>query len=226
MNVDEFIKHFDHVKKRLGGGYSAKCPGHNGQGNGSLSISQKDDKILVHCFAGCDIADILNAVGLKKSSLFISPPKASTHLHSKAQHIKNTDKNGVQLSAYADKKCLPVLFLQKIGLSDCKKRGKNAIRIPYYNSTGEETIVRYRIALTGKDKFRWRSGSKAKVHGLYGLWELDKKSESVAIVEGESDCHTLWHHGYNAVGIPGASIWNEDWAVYFKSYKKIFVFCV
>ena len=30
------------------------------------------------------------------------------------------------------------------------------------------------------------------------------------MVEGESDCHTLWHHGINAVGVLGASNWRED----------------
>ena len=29
------------------------------------------------------------------------------------------------------------------------------------------------------------------------------------VVEGESDCHTLWFHGINAVGLPGAATWNE-----------------
>ncbi|MBM3302316.1 MAG: hypothetical protein FJY85_20485, partial [Deltaproteobacteria bacterium] len=30
------------------------------------------------------------------------------------------------------------------------------------------------------------------------------------VVEGESDCHTLWHCGIPALGLPGASIWREE----------------
>ena len=30
------------------------------------------------------------------------------------------------------------------------------------------------------------------------------------LVEGESDCHTLWHHRIPAVGLPGAGNWRED----------------
>ena len=30
------------------------------------------------------------------------------------------------------------------------------------------------------------------------------------MVEGESDCHTLWYHGIPAVGLPGAANWRED----------------
>ena len=30
------------------------------------------------------------------------------------------------------------------------------------------------------------------------------------LVEGESDCHTLWHYGIPALGLPGAASWVED----------------
>ena len=32
----------------------------------------------------------------------------------------------------------------------------------------------------------------------------------VFVVEGESDTHTLWHHGEPALGIPGAGCWKDD----------------
>ena len=32
----------------------------------------------------------------------------------------------------------------------------------------------------------------------------------MVLVEGESDCHTLWHHGVEALGIPGASNFKEE----------------
>jgi DNA primase len=47
---------------------------------------------------------------------------------------------------------------------------------------------------------------------IYGLWRLNaaRKVGYVVVVEGESDCHTLWHHGIPAAGLPGASNWRED----------------
>jgi hypothetical protein len=30
------------------------------------------------------------------------------------------------------------------------------------------------------------------------------------LVEGERDCHTLWHHGVEALGISGASNFKEE----------------
>jgi DNA primase len=68
--------------------------------------------------------------------------------------------------------------------------------------------VRFRIALEG-DRFRWKSGTKPC---LYGLNRVDqfKKTGQVTLVEGESDCHTLWCHGIGALGVPGAGNWRED----------------
>lgn len=67
--------------KQQGKGYIARCPAHDDH-NPSLSISLSEDssKILIKCFAGCADKDILDAIGLKMSDLFIDkwdkPPDA------------------------------------------------------------------------------------------------------------------------------------------------------
>ena len=44
------------------------------------------------------------------------------------------------------------------------------------------------------------------------------------MVEGESDCHTLWHHNINALVVPGATNWREDRdAQPLANYKRIYV---
>jgi hypothetical protein len=48
----------------------------------------------------------------------------------------------------------------------------------------------------------WKKWGKPS---LYGLWRLQQPTE-VVLVEGESDCHTLWHHGFAALGVPGAKM--------------------
>ena len=85
---------------------------------------------------------------------------------------------------------------------------KPAVRIPYLGEGGEEIAVRFRIALSG-DRFRWKSGTKPCLYGLNRLAEA-KKAGQVVLVEGESDCHTLWFHGIPALGIPGAANWREE----------------
>jgi hypothetical protein len=61
--------------------YSASCPGPlhaHGDRSPSLSIAiGSDDRVLLRCFAGCDVASILAAVGMEFSDLF--PPRAVGH---------------------------------------------------------------------------------------------------------------------------------------------------
>ena len=44
------------------------------------------------------------------------------------------------------------------------------------------------------------------------------------LVEGESDVHTLWHHGIPAIGLPGATNWREDRdAKWFDGIETIYI---
>jgi hypothetical protein len=51
-------------------GYTALCPAH-ADINNSLSVAEgKDGRVLIHCFAGCEITDIVAALGIELSDLF------------------------------------------------------------------------------------------------------------------------------------------------------------
>ena len=56
-----------------GGQYSARCPAHEDK-SPSLSIRETDDRLLLHCFAGCHSTEIVAAVGLSLADLFNTPP--------------------------------------------------------------------------------------------------------------------------------------------------------
>ena len=43
--------------------WMALCPSHSDKG-ASLSIRESNDRVLIHCFAGCGAVDILDSVGL------------------------------------------------------------------------------------------------------------------------------------------------------------------
>ena len=115
---------------------------------------------------------------------------------------------GCTLAAYAAAKKLPTEFLASLGIVEFFYLGSPAVKIPYQDAAGREVAVRFRIALDGRDKFRWRKGSKPLLYGLNRIGDA-RKSDATAVVEGESDCHTLWRAGFTAVGVPGASNWNE-----------------
>ena len=63
--MHEILSHFSKVRATSkNNAYNCLCPAHEDR-NASLSIKIQDDgRILMHCFAGCDIESILGAVGL------------------------------------------------------------------------------------------------------------------------------------------------------------------
>jgi putative DNA primase/helicase len=73
----ELLPHLNRVRAHPGGGWIASCTGPNhkhGDRNPSLVITERDDKVLLYCHAGCGAAEILSAIGLDFSALY--PPKA------------------------------------------------------------------------------------------------------------------------------------------------------
>lgn len=69
MDVKNFLTYFNEVRKTGNNQYMVKCPCHDDK-KASLSITEKDNKILMHCFAGCKTKDILAKVNLIEKDLF------------------------------------------------------------------------------------------------------------------------------------------------------------
>ncbi len=77
MTAAALLAKLDGVRSTGRGRWMARCPAHD-DGRPSLSVREIDDgRVLVHDFAGCAVADVLNAVGLEVSDLF--PDRASDH---------------------------------------------------------------------------------------------------------------------------------------------------
>lgn len=128
---------------------------------------------------------------------------------------------GLTIKQYAEAKKLPLSLLSELGLYEITLGSGRAVAIPYQDASGTTVAVRFRLSLDGEVKFKWRSGSKTM---LYGLWRLAQARERgfIILVEGESDCHTLWAHGFPAVGVPGADTWKEPWADEFTGIERIY----
>ena len=73
-------------------GWRARCPNHQGQSDTSLSIDPADDRVMVHCFGGCDQQAVVQALGLTLADLFVTSRAARTNGH----------KRIVQVYAYVD----------------------------------------------------------------------------------------------------------------------------
>lgn len=79
----------EHVKQTGPGRWMARCPAHNDRGP-SLSIRETNDRILIHCFAGCGAADVMRSVGLTLAHLY--PDGALAHRIPPLAGMKRDDR--------------------------------------------------------------------------------------------------------------------------------------
>lgn len=128
--------------------------------------------------------------------------------------------NGCTVAQYAEVKQLPPEFLKALGLKDEHYKGVPSIRIPYCDAQGKEQAVRFRKAMQGKKRFVWEEGSKTT---LYLNPKMNASYNYCILVEGESDCHTLWYYNINAYGVAGATNWKEEHAVLLEQYDIIYI---
>ena len=67
--IDTLLTRLGKVKSTGNGKWLACCPAHPDK-SPSLGIKQTDDgKILIHCFGGCQVVEIVSAIGLQLSDL-------------------------------------------------------------------------------------------------------------------------------------------------------------
>jgi len=142
--------------RRIGDQYQAACPAHESAKRQSLSVTVKDRKILLHCFAGCTTQQIVQALNLTMDDLFLDdhePEPATTSPGKKpdfAKTFEDWSRNKIPASAYE--------YLKERGLdrSISKPQGKMA----YAPSTGE-----YKASLV----FALTPWNKSRIQGLQYL---------------------------------------------------------
>lgn len=204
--VDQVLGRLQRVV-HSGGKWTARCPSHEDRVS-SLSIAEGDDgRVLLKCFAGCNVDAIVAAIGLEIPDLFPDNGGGGAARPSKSRATAQRPP-GCTLEAYSGAKRIPVEVLQSFGLSEIYLPAPT-VRIPYIDGEGNVSAIRFRTALEGEDRFRWKSGAKPTLYGLNRLVQARSRGYAV-LVEGESDAHTLWAHDYPAIGLPGASGWRED----------------
>ena len=77
MTAAVLLDRLDGVRSTGKGRWLARCPAHDDR-RASLAVRELDDgRVLVHDFAGCAIAEVLQAVGLDFEALF--PERATDH---------------------------------------------------------------------------------------------------------------------------------------------------
>lgn len=79
MSVDVIISKLEKVKQTGNGRWVACCPAHEDR-RPSLAVRELDDgRVLIHCFAGCDVDSVLSSLGLQMTDLFPNEPEVKAY---------------------------------------------------------------------------------------------------------------------------------------------------
>jgi DNA-binding transcriptional ArsR family regulator len=227
LTLQQIIPHLRKARRLPDGSYMACCPAHD-DSEPSLHLSESPDGTLLwHCHAGCPQdavqRELERLAGVQPATARPIPPRrrGRTQQQAVSSDARARTPLGVRaqstLAEYARVKGLDAERLRAWGLTDLQAGG---IEIPYRNADGEIACIRYRLALEGENRFRWRQGDTPI---LYGLWRLGEwtDSDTLYLCEGETDALSLWHAGLPALGIPGATAWRERWWREVEAFPRI-----
>jgi len=190
MKYEDFISRFQKTRK-TGQGVLVRCPHHDDSDKTpSLSISPaRDGGVLVKCFAGCTMPEIVGALGLQPKDLFAKElPVKFTPPPAKAEK-----KNG-------EPDAIPVI--DKI----YSYRDANGVEV-YQALRMKPKSFRQRHRVNGA--WVWKMDGVERV--IYRLPEIIK-AQSVWITEGEKDVENLVALGFEATcNVGGSKNWLESY---------------
>ena len=154
-------------------------------------------------------------MGISVADLF---PNALSASGSQTESIHG---NVLSLVDLAQGKMLPWQYLLNLGVTENTTGG---LQILYHLSDGTPAPRhRIRTALVAREGSRWSKGKGEIVP--YGLERLEeaRKAGYLVIVEGESDCWTLWYHHFPAIGLPGAEMVSKLARSYLAGIDRLYI---
>lgn len=206
MELTELAHYFDGVQWRGNDSFQCCCPAH-ADDVPSLTVTEASGKILMHCHAGCDTADVLTLIGLTFEDI------GSAHNKPLQWHCKLAEaisrKTGEEYHFAAEYK-----YMDENGMYLYSK-----VRLE--NAEGKKQI---RYVKVDEDTDTYRTPASGGRHTLYMLPQLIraiKQEYPVYYVEGEKDVDTLRKLGYTATTAGGAADWRDEYAKYFIGARVI-----
>ena len=206
VDINYVLNSFDGVIPSGHNKWKALCPIH-GDDNPSISITIKDDKILMKCLAGCSTSDVLSAVGLTFDDLGSPSKKVDFSVFDKiAYGQRNHYGDGVIVKDHYD-------YISADGKYLYTKIRFEGGTIP----KGDKVIRYYCIDYVNSSfKSGMPIGVEKTLYRLPNLLKGIKEGYPVYIVEGEKDVRTLENLGWVATTSGGANDWKESYGKYFK----------
>lgn len=189
-----FLSRLEKVR-RAGEGFSARCPAHD-DGRNSLSVSDGDTGVVLHCHAGCDTGAVLRAIDLKFRDLAYETSSLTGSAGWTPDNLET------------DQPPAP------------KSQPRVVAEYEYRDPAGELVYV---VERRDPKDFRQRrpDGAGGWIRNLEGIARLPYRlpellaaplDEPLFIVEGEKDVDTLRAHGFTATcNSGGAGKWSADW---------------
>lgn len=202
MRIEDVLSRLEGVQRRGEGKYQCKCPAHM-DNVASLSVTDKGGKVLLHCHAGCDTADILASMGLSWADIGVRVPTAQQAFGGKEwiQQIENW--KGRKVVAHYD----------------------------YYNAAGGYLYTKVRLegknmllGVLNEDKTYFKAGLKGINRTLFNLPALVravKAGDTVYYVEGEKDVLTMADIGLAATTAGSVSDWKREYAEHFRGANVV-----
>jgi len=143
MDIISFSNHFEGVIWNGTEKIKCFCPAHDDRAP-SLHVSILDDKILVHCFAGCYASDILEIIGLQFKDLFLT---SSLNPEKKRQYAKK--KNRLETLRILNREMFILTRFNDSRLNDSElSRDKNYLKFhPEFRPMPNETWEREEQAI-------------------------------------------------------------------------------
>lgn len=123
--------------------------------------------------------------------------------------------NFLSLGVYADDNKLPIEFLEQLGMTT----GDNCVFIPYYNQEKQEIAIK---ELTKNKGYKWKSGSKTN---LYGLWKAKEFTDNsyIILVKSELNAQVCWNHKIQAIALPQDIKFKKEHLPIFNNFEKVYI---
>jgi DNA-binding transcriptional ArsR family regulator len=218
LTLQQIIPHLRKARRLPDGSYMACCPAHD-DSTPSLHLSESPDGTLLwKCFAGCPQdavqRELERLAGVQPATARPIPPRRNA-----GRQPATAQAQPLTLATLANAKRVDA---EKLTAWHVRELPDGGIEILYLTREGELHAVRYRLALEGENRFKWRRGDTPI---LYGLWRLPEwgDADTIYLCEGESDTWTLWHADLPALGIPGASMWKPEWWRNLWAFRRIVI---
>lgn len=204
MNPIETVLQRMNRVRSSGDGYTALCPAHDDH-KPSLTINVgADGRVLLHCHKGCNVEEVVAAVGMEMSDLFPTDlaPFPSKNLQ------WDPFKDGVErvVYTYTDRAGRPIFEVVRFALANrCHpsfpdKTFRQRCHLPDHERANEDGYVWGRSSL----------GIAPVLFRLPRVCAAVEKDISIFIVEGEKDVCALERVGLTATCNPGGASSAKD----------------